>query len=35
MIQDGKLLPGTWQGIYFCGFDGPGNREFDVKIIRG
>ncbi len=35
MIQDGMLLLGTWQGIYFCEFDGPRNREFYVKIIRG
>ena len=35
IIQDGKLLLGTWQGIYFCEFDGPRNREFYVKIIRG
>ncbi|MGE5632756.1 MAG: secondary thiamine-phosphate synthase enzyme YjbQ [Caulobacteraceae bacterium] len=35
LIQDGKLLLGTWQGIYFCEFDGPRNREFYVKIIEG
>jgi secondary thiamine-phosphate synthase enzyme len=35
MVQDGKLLLGTWQGIYFCEFDGPRNREFHVKIMRG
>lgn len=34
MIQDGMLLLGTWQGIYFCEFDGPRNREFYVKIIE-
>jgi len=34
IIKDGKLLLGTWQGIYFCEFDGPRNREFYVKIIR-
>jgi len=34
-IQDGKLLLGTWQGIYFCEFDGPRIREFYVKIIEG
>jgi secondary thiamine-phosphate synthase enzyme len=33
IIRDGKLLLGTWQGIYFCEFDGPTNREFHVKII--
>lgn len=35
IIQDGKLLLGTWQGIYFCEFDGPRNREFYLKIIKG
>ena len=35
IIQDGKLLLGTWQGIYFCEFDGPRSREFYVKIIGG
>lgn len=34
IIQDGKLLLGTWQGIYFCEFDGPRSRELYVKIIR-
>jgi secondary thiamine-phosphate synthase enzyme len=35
IIQDGKLLLGTWQGIYFCEFDGPRNRKFYVKIMEG
>jgi len=35
IIEEGKLLLGTWQGIYFCEFDGPRNREFYVKIIAG
>jgi len=35
IIQDGRLVLGTWQGIYFCEFDGPRNREFYVKIIKG
>ncbi len=35
IIQDGKLLLGTWQGIYFCEFDGPRNRKFYVKIVEG
>jgi len=32
-IEDSKLLLGTWQGIYFCEFDGPRNRKVIVKII--
>ena len=35
IIQGGRLMLGTWQGIYFCEFDGPRNREFYIKIIRG
>jgi len=35
IIREGKLLLGTWQGIYFCEFDGPRSREFYVKIISG
>lgn len=35
IIRDGKLLLGTWQGIYFCEFDGPRSREFYVKIMEG
>ena len=35
IIQEGKLLLGTWQGIYFCEFDGPRDREFYLKIIKG
>ncbi len=31
-IDDGKLQLGTWQGIYFCEFDGPRSREIWVKF---
>jgi secondary thiamine-phosphate synthase enzyme len=31
-IAEGRLLLGTWQGIYFCEFDGPRQRYFYVKI---
>lgn len=33
IIKDGKLLLGTWQGVFFCEFDGPRNRTFYVKLI--
>ncbi len=34
LIENGKLVLGTWQGIYFCEFDGPRqNRSFAVKGI--
>jgi secondary thiamine-phosphate synthase enzyme len=33
LIQNGELLLGKWQGIYFCEFDGPRKRNYHVKII--
>ncbi len=32
-IENGKLVLGTWQGIYFCEFDGPRSRKVFLKII--
>jgi secondary thiamine-phosphate synthase enzyme len=32
IISDGKLLLGTWQGIYFCEFDGPRTRTAIIRI---
>ena len=32
IIEGGGPLLGTWQGIYFCEFDGPRNRRFYVRI---
>ena len=34
-IQGGRLALGTWQGVYFCEFDGPRSRKVWVKIIPG
>ena len=34
-IEEGKLILGTWQGIYFCEFDGPRKRKVQVQIIGG
>ncbi|TCT14371.1 secondary thiamine-phosphate synthase enzyme [Natranaerovirga pectinivora] len=34
IINQGDLLMGTWQGIYFCEFDGPRHRKVIVKIIE-
>ena len=33
IIKDSKLMLGTWQGIYFCEFDGSRIREVWVKCI--
>ena len=35
LIENGRLALGTWQGIYFCEFDGPRTRKVWVKIIPG
>jgi len=35
IINNGKLVLGTWQGVYFCEFDGPRNRTFYVKVLEG
>lgn len=35
IIENEKLVLGTWQSVYFCEFDGPRNRTFYVKIIEG
>ena len=34
-VVDGKLLLGTWQGIYLCEFDGPRKRTAHVSFIIG
>ena len=34
IIDDGKLLLGTWQSIFFCEFDGPRHRRVLVKLIN-
>ena len=33
IIENGKLLLGTWQAIYFCEFDGARNRNVHIKIM--
>lgn len=32
-IEKSRLLLGTWQGIFFCEFDGPRTRRVQVKLI--
>ncbi|MCK5050678.1 MAG: secondary thiamine-phosphate synthase enzyme YjbQ [Candidatus Cloacimonetes bacterium] len=32
IISEGKLILGTWQGIYFCEFDGPRTRTAIIRI---
>ncbi|NOR64911.1 MAG: YjbQ family protein [Candidatus Scalindua sp.] len=32
IIQNGQLLLGTWQSIFFCEFDGPRTRMFYIQV---
>ena len=32
-IASGKLALGTWQGIYFCEYDGPRSRKVHISIL--
>lgn len=33
IFERGRLLLGTWQGVYFCEFDGPRHRKLIVKVV--
>lgn len=35
IVERGQLVLGTWQGIYFCEFDGPRARNVFLKVIEG
>jgi len=32
LIENGRLVLGTWQKIFFCEFDGPRSRKLHVKV---
>ena len=34
-IENERLVLGTWQGIFFCEFDGPRNRKVNVHLFNG
>lgn len=34
-LREGQLCLGTWQGIYFCEFDGPRTRNVWVQLVGG
>lgn len=34
IVEDGRLMLGTWQSIYFCEFDGPRRRKAYIKMIK-
>jgi secondary thiamine-phosphate synthase enzyme len=33
LIENGRLVLGTWQSIFFCEFDGPRSRDIWVKVM--
>lgn len=33
LIESGRLKLGTWQGIYFCEFDGPRTRTLHMQVM--
>jgi secondary thiamine-phosphate synthase enzyme len=35
LVSQGRLVLGTWQGIFFCEFDGPRSRRLHVKVVAG
>ena len=35
IVSGGSPVLGTWQGVFFCEFDGPRNRPVQVKAIPG
>ena len=35
IFESGKLVLGTWQGIFLCDFDGPRTRKVYIKIVEG
>jgi secondary thiamine-phosphate synthase enzyme len=34
-IENGELVLGTWQAIFFCEFDGPRARKVHLRILEG
>jgi len=35
ILENGRLLLGTWQRIFFCEFDGPRSRRVEVRVCGG
>ncbi len=35
IVEDGDVILGTWQSIFFCEFDGPRTRTVYMKVIPG
>lgn len=33
-VENGRLTLGTWQGVFFCEFDGPRNRNLYIQVVK-
>ena len=33
IVENGLPKLGTWQGVYFCEFDGPRERKYHIKVV--
>jgi secondary thiamine-phosphate synthase enzyme len=33
IVDEGKPVLGTWQGVFFCEFDGPRHRKLHVQVV--
>jgi secondary thiamine-phosphate synthase enzyme len=33
LVENHRLILGTWQGVFFCEFDGPRRRDLRIKIL--
>jgi len=34
ILSDGRMVLGTWQGIYLCEYDGPRDRKIHVEVVK-
>jgi secondary thiamine-phosphate synthase enzyme len=34
LVEEGRLMLGTWQAIFYCEFDGPRDRRVFVKVMK-
>jgi len=34
LVENGKIVLGTWQGIFLCDFDGPRTRKVYLKVLE-
>lgn len=35
IVNQGRIMKGTWQGVYFCEWDGPRSRQVWVRFLPG